>query len=142
MSPVFADDEISVLGINTARSATWKNGRISLEKRGRINSGVGYAISINQIKNFMGHLRAGLQADHATLGAIIENKTEEGQTGMIVTSILESCDARRRVDDRIHGSGEDIACGDHVGAAEEHNAIAIAVSLGQVPDLDAFAVKE
>jgi serine protease Do len=72
------------------------NGRISLEKRGRINSGVGYAISINQIKNFMGHLRAGLQADHATLGAIIENKTEEGQTGMMVTSILENSDARRR----------------------------------------------
>src|SRR5438128_3217116 len=72
------------------------NGRISLEKRGRINSGVGYAISINQIKNFMGHLRAGLQADHATLGAFIENKTDEGQTGMIVTSILENCDARRR----------------------------------------------
>ena len=33
------------------------NGRISLEKRGRVNSGVGYAISINQIKNFLGHLR-------------------------------------------------------------------------------------
>src|SRR5207253_4312658 len=72
------------------------NGRISLEKRGRINSGVGYAISVNQIKNFMGHLRAGLQADHASLGAIIENKTDEGQTGMVVTSILENCDARRR----------------------------------------------
>src|SRR6266849_7283856 len=72
------------------------NGRISLEKRGRINSGVGYAISINQIKNFMGHLRAGLQADHASLGAIVENKTDEGQTGMIVTSILENCDAHRR----------------------------------------------
>src|SRR5229473_1611434 len=30
------------------------NGRGSFDKRGRINSGVGYAISINQIKNFMG----------------------------------------------------------------------------------------
>src|SRR5438876_2097906 len=72
------------------------NGRISLEKRGRINSGVGYAISINQIKNFMGHLRAGLNVDHATLGAIIESRNDDGQTGMIVTSILENCDARRR----------------------------------------------
>ncbi len=44
------------------------NGRISLEKRGRVNSGVGYAISINQIKNFLGHLRAGLDTDHASLG--------------------------------------------------------------------------
>src|SRR6516165_9369931 len=45
------------------------NGRISLEKRGRVNVGVGYAISINQIKNFMGQLRAGLDTDHASLGA-------------------------------------------------------------------------
>ena len=72
------------------------NGRISLEKRGRVNSGVGYAISINQIKNFMGHLRAGLDTDHATLGAFIENKSEEGQSGMVVTKMLEDCDAHRR----------------------------------------------
>jgi serine protease Do len=72
------------------------NGRISLEKRGRVNSGVGYAISINQIKNFMGHLRAGLDVDHATLGAFVENKVDESQNGMIVTKILEECDARRR----------------------------------------------
>jgi serine protease Do len=73
------------------------NGRISLEKRGRVNSGVGYAISINQIKNFMGHLRAGLEADHATLGAFIGNRTEEGNdNAIVVTSIIENCDARRR----------------------------------------------
>jgi serine protease Do len=73
------------------------NGRISLEKRGRVHSGVGYAISINQIKNFMGHLRAGLEADHATLGAFIQNRTEDGnQAGMVVASILENCDAHRR----------------------------------------------
>jgi serine protease Do len=73
------------------------NGRISLEKRGRVNSGVGYAISINQIKNFLGHLRAGLDTDHASLGAIIKNKEEDGiQSGMLVTSILEDSDAHRR----------------------------------------------
>src|SRR5438874_6756670 len=44
------------------------NGRGSFEKRGRVNSGVGYAISIKQIKNFLGHLRAGLDNDHALLG--------------------------------------------------------------------------
>src|SRR5919206_3437629 len=43
------------------------NGRGSFDKRRRINSGVGYAISINQIKNFMAHLRAGLDTDHASL---------------------------------------------------------------------------
>ncbi len=73
------------------------NGRISLEKRGRVNSGVGYAISINQIKNFLGHLRAGLDTDHASLGAIVKNKEEDGvQSGMVVTHILEDCDAHRR----------------------------------------------
>ncbi len=73
------------------------NGRISLEKRGRVNSGVGYAISINQIKNFLGHLRAGLEADHATLGALVDNRSEEGsENAIVVTSIIENCDAHRR----------------------------------------------
>ncbi len=45
------------------------NGRGSFEKRGRVNVGVGYAISINQIENFIGHLKAGRIVDHATLGA-------------------------------------------------------------------------
>ncbi len=30
LAPFYADDEIAVLGINTARSLTWKNGRISI----------------------------------------------------------------------------------------------------------------
>jgi S1-C subfamily serine protease len=69
------------------------NGRGSFEKRGRVNSGVGYAISINQIKNFLGHLKGGLIADHATLGAVVRTDSE-GR--LVVTQILESCDARRR----------------------------------------------
>lgn len=83
------------------------NGRGSFEKRGRVNSGVGYAISINQIKNFLGHLRAGLDADHATPGFRVETDldAEEGVgTRLVVRSILESCDAARRgidVDDEL-----------------------------------------
>lgn len=69
------------------------NGRGSFEKRGRVNSGVGYAISINQIKNFMGHLRGGLNVDHATLGALV--KTEDDGR-MRVTRVLENTDAFRR----------------------------------------------
>jgi S1-C subfamily serine protease len=69
------------------------NGRGSFEKRGRVNSGVGYAISINQIKNFLGHLKGGLIADHATLGAVVRTDSE-GR--LVVTQILETCDARRR----------------------------------------------
>jgi S1-C subfamily serine protease len=75
------------------------NGRGSFEKRGRVNSGVGYAISINQIKNFLGHLRAGLDADHATLGARVESDidAEEGSTNrLVVRSVLADSDAERR----------------------------------------------
>ncbi|MCZ2343691.1 MAG: trypsin-like peptidase domain-containing protein [Bacteroidales bacterium] len=73
------------------------NGRGSFEKRGRVNSGVGYAISINQIKNFLGHLYAGLDTDHATLGALVETRNEDGNLGeMVIGQILEESDAFRR----------------------------------------------
>src|SRR5262249_41675714 len=73
------------------------NGRGSFEKRGRVNSGVGYAISINQIKNFLGHLHAGLDADHASTGFAVETAVEEGSGERLrVRSILEDCDARLR----------------------------------------------
>jgi serine protease Do len=73
------------------------NGRGSFDKRGRVNSGVGYAISINQIKNFMGHLHAGLDADHASLGALVRTEAEGNGIGKTrVTSILEDADAYRR----------------------------------------------
>jgi serine protease Do len=73
------------------------NGRGSFDKRARINSGVGYAISINQIKNFMGHLMSGLDADHASLGATVTTQTDKTGIGrMEVTQMLESSDVYRR----------------------------------------------
>jgi serine protease Do len=73
------------------------NGRGQFEKRMRINSGVGFAISINQIKNFLGHLYAGIDADHATLGALVETENEDGDLSrMVVRQILEESDAARR----------------------------------------------
>ena len=69
------------------------NGRGSFEKRGRVNVGVGYAISINQIKNFMGYLRAGRIADHATLGAQVATD-DAGR--VVVSNILDQSDAYRR----------------------------------------------
>lgn len=73
------------------------NGRGSFEKRGRVNSGVGYAISINQIKNFMGHLRAGIDVDHATLGAAIGTESEDAPLSkMVVKQMLDESDAFRR----------------------------------------------
>ena len=69
------------------------NGRGSFEKRGRVNVGVGYAISINQIKNFLGHLKSGRIVDHATLGASV--RSDENRR-VVVDDILEESDAYRR----------------------------------------------
>jgi S1-C subfamily serine protease len=69
------------------------NGRGSFEKRGRVNVGVGYAISINQVKHFLGCLKSGRIVDHATLGATVAM----GERGSVrVSNILESSDAYRR----------------------------------------------
>ncbi len=69
------------------------NGRASFEKRGRVNVGAGYAISSNQVRNFLGCLRAGRICDHATLGATVSTSAE-GR--VVVSDILESSDAWRR----------------------------------------------
>jgi serine protease Do len=69
------------------------NGRGSFEKRGRVNVGVGYAISINQIEKFMGCLRSGRIVDHATLGARVSSQ-DDGR--VVVADILETSDAFRR----------------------------------------------
>jgi len=81
--PLFNDDG-DLVGIN---------GRGSFEKRGRVNSGAGYAISINQIRFFLDHLRSGRIVDHATLGATVTTD-EDGQ--VVISSILESSEAYRR----------------------------------------------
>ena len=89
--PLF-NDEGELIGIN---------GRGSFEKRGRVNSGAGYAISINQIMHFLDHLRSGRIVDHATLGATV---TSDGHGRVVVSSILESSEAYRRglrLDDEI-----------------------------------------
>jgi len=89
--PLFNDDG-ELVGIN---------GRGSFEKRGRVNSGAGYAISINQIRHFMDHLKSGRVVDHATLGATVVS----GEDGSVVIgNILEESEAYRRglrIDDEI-----------------------------------------
>ena len=69
------------------------NGRASFEKRGRVNVGAGYAISANQLRKFMGCLRAGRVCDHATLGATVSTAAD-GR--VVVSDILQSSDAWRR----------------------------------------------
>lgn len=77
------------------------NGRGSFEKRGRVNVGVGYAISINQIKHFFSLLKAGRIVDHASLGATFSS-TDSGEVH--VSNLLDESDAARqglRFDDRL-----------------------------------------
>ena len=81
--PLF-DAEGRVVGIN---------GRGSFQKRGRVNVGAAYAISINQVKNFLGSLRGGRIVDHGSLGAT--TSSESGARAM-VADISETSDAYRR----------------------------------------------
>jgi S1-C subfamily serine protease len=85
------------------------NGRGSFEKRGRVNVGVGYAISGNQLHNFIGWLKSGRIVDHATLGATVST-ADDGR--VTVSDILENSDAYRRglrIDDEIvRFAGRDI----------------------------------
>jgi len=69
------------------------NGRISVEKRGRVNVGAGYSISINQVMSFLDHLKSGRVVDHATLGATVA-ATSEGT--VVIDRILETSEAYRR----------------------------------------------
>ncbi len=72
-------------------------GRGSFEKRGRVNSGVGYAISINQIKNFEGQLRAGIDTDHASTGFTVVTDEVEGKISeLLIERIKVDSDAGRR----------------------------------------------
>ena len=77
------------------------NGRGSFEKRGRVNVGVGYAISSNQVKLFLSHLKSGRLVDHATAGFTVGTGQDNG---VLVDGILESSEAYRqgvRYDDRL-----------------------------------------
>ncbi len=78
---------------NLAGEVIGVNGRCSFEKRGRVNVGVGYAISSNQLKYFVGMLESGRLVDHATLGATV---TTDSAGHVVVSNILTSSDAYRR----------------------------------------------
>lgn len=78
---------------NLAGEVIGINGRCSFEKRGRVNVGVGYAISANQAKYFMEVLQSGRLVDHATLGATASTN-DAGQ--VTISNISSSSDAYRR----------------------------------------------
>ncbi|MDX1969648.1 MAG: trypsin-like peptidase domain-containing protein [Planctomycetaceae bacterium] len=78
---------------NAAGELIGINGRGSFEKRGRVNIGAGYAISINQIKRFLDGLKGGRIVDHATLGATVSTNFDRE---VVVDRILEQSSAYRR----------------------------------------------
>ena len=77
------------------------NGRGSFEKRGRVNVGVGYAISIQQVRNFLGTLKSGRILDHAGLGFVVSTARDGS---VRISEISSKSDAYRqglRYDSRI-----------------------------------------
>ena len=72
------------------------NGRGSFEKRGRVNVGVGYAVSANQIRRFLPMLRSGLIVDHASMRATVRTVTTEGSSRAMVDAIETASDAYER----------------------------------------------
>ncbi len=89
------------------------NGRVSIEERGRVNVGVGYAISINQIKRFIPMWRAGLTTKHATAGFTVSDR----RRAVVVDQILDDSSAYRagiRLGDEI-----DSFAGRKIGSANQ-----------------------
>ncbi|MCZ6602615.1 MAG: trypsin-like peptidase domain-containing protein, partial [Planctomycetota bacterium] len=54
------------------------NGRISGRDRGRVNVGVGFAVSANQIREVISDLRAGKLVQHGTLEATVQDRPDAG----------------------------------------------------------------
>jgi S1-C subfamily serine protease len=67
-------------------------GRCSFEKRGRVNVGIGYAVSSNQVQHFLGDLKSGRVVDHATLNAIV---SADKQGRVMFDNVLPTSDAYR-----------------------------------------------
>ena len=67
-------------------------GRCSFEKRGRVNVGIGYAVSSNQVRYFLGDLKSGRIVDHATLNALVST-TRDGR--VMFDNVLQTSDAYR-----------------------------------------------
>jgi len=61
---------------NMAGEVIGINGRASFKERGRVNVGLGYAISMRQILHFLPELLATKVAQHGTLDALFSNRTD------------------------------------------------------------------
>lgn len=74
---------------NIAGEVIGINGRISVSMRGRVNVGMGYAITSNQIKPFIPGLRAGLLVEHGTIQATVRDR----DAGVVFVELYEGAPA-------------------------------------------------
>src|SRR5207244_3457150 len=81
---------------NTQGELIGINGRISLEKRGRVNVGVGYAISINQIKNIIGIVPRGWRMPMKFRHVDAKKKTEDREVLVRLMGVQRQ-ESRRQV---------------------------------------------
>ncbi|HKQ50018.1 MAG TPA: trypsin-like peptidase domain-containing protein [Phycisphaerae bacterium] len=89
------------------------NGRVAIEERGRVNVGVGFAITINQIRRFLPALRAGLSPAHGSAGFI----AADADGGIVIDQVEDGSVAYRagiRNGDRlVRFAGVDIQSANH-----------------------------
>lgn len=73
------------------------NGRINVRDRGRVNTGTGFAIAANQIRNFLADMMAGKHAEHGTLDLNAWYMKSPGETKpeVIVQSTFNDAEAAR-----------------------------------------------
>lgn len=64
------------------------NGRGSFKERGRVNVGVGYAISMKQIRNFVPELMATRMCQHGTLDALFSDRKDNDGNLVVMCDTL------------------------------------------------------
>jgi serine protease Do len=69
------------------------NGRISIREGRRVNVGVGYAIPIHQIKNFLPLLKSGQKVHHAFLGIRFSRELKGTLKGVEIEEIVPDSSA-------------------------------------------------
>lgn len=86
------------------------NGRASFLERGRVNVGLGYAISSNQARNFLGDLLATVLVQHGTLDANFSEYTGKGVLCSTINELSAAAEAGLELSDQlIEFEGQPIA---------------------------------
>jgi S1-C subfamily serine protease len=90
------------------------NGRASFEKRGRVNVGIGYAISGRQAQRYLSHLASGRIVDHATLGFTVQSTSWRRPIVSAVSEELESATDVQLGDELLTLAGREVVSANDV----------------------------